>query len=337
MNSTVPATAFNDYLDFVLPEIYETSVEIFLYGVSLVLFSFAAYLLYHKECDGKWILVVGTFVMAGLATTQMAIRIQVTVLSFKIIRLLVQGETFPDSTPVVHAIRAYDAAFFIGYLFLVTNNAVADSLFIYRCFIIWGRRWQVIVVPLLMLVTTTVLGYLWAYEVDYGLSGSYIDAPVALFILNVLTNIVLMALTAGRIWWIRRDARVVLGSGFIRRYNNAIEIIMESGSIYCISVIVYFVAVSLPRPIILLESLIGGALPQIMNIAPTLIIVRVGLGHATEDSVANMPGEKNVFRPAPVVRQRDLTAIHPPPPETFLDICQTASGDAGTDMYGHQV
>jgi len=42
---------------------------------------------------------------------------------------------------------------------------------------------------------------------------------------------------AGRIWWVARTARRVLGGEEFQRYNTAMAIIIESGAIYSIAVL----------------------------------------------------------------------------------------------------
>ncbi|KAJ6594743.1 hypothetical protein B0H19DRAFT_1096610 [Mycena capillaripes] len=93
----------------------------------------------------------------------------------------------------------------------------------------------------------------------------------------LLTNVVLTVLAAGRIWWMRRDACIVLESAHVRKYNAAIAIILESGAIYCLAIIIYLIAVSVATSNnSLVSAIVGAAMPQIMNIVPTLIIVRTG-------------------------------------------------------------
>ncbi|KAJ6594773.1 hypothetical protein B0H19DRAFT_1096683 [Mycena capillaripes] len=128
----------------------------------------------------------------------------------------------------------------------------------------------------------------------------------------LLTNVVLTVLTAGRIWWMRRDACIVLESAHVRKYDTAIAmIILESGAIYCLAIIIYLTAVSVP---VLNNSpasdIVRAALPQIMNIVPTLIIVRTGLRR----SVGN--GDTTQGREA-LLRAR---TANPTPAATF-EIC----------------
>ncbi|KAJ7466679.1 hypothetical protein B0H11DRAFT_2048499 [Mycena galericulata] len=157
-----------------------------------------------------------------------------------------------------------------------------------------------------MLFTTTVLGYLVTYgSLDWRIP----------YIMGILTNVILMALTAGRIWWSRRDARVLSESAFIRTYNTVIAIMYDPLLLSGIGVGSNLLLHRLDNTVFL------AALPQIVNIAPTLIIVRVGLGRAFEDTARSEHGGK-VF---PRVRQNSLSTfvIRAPATSAIIDIRAT--------------
>ncbi|KAJ6488719.1 hypothetical protein DFH09DRAFT_379413 [Mycena vulgaris] len=268
-------------------------------GILLVLLSIAAYLLYQRTGAGRRSFAAALVVMAILATAQVGIHIWGTVLAFRIVRLATEGEMWPHSQRAVGLTRLFVKLFTVEDFLLVTNNMVADGLFTYRCFVIWGRNFRVVVVPMLMILATTVLGYLCAYEDDYRDTGNYVDFRLACM-MSVLTNLVLMALTAGRVRWLRRDASVRADSASVGRCSSAIGIILESGAMYCISVISYVIFVSVLKPgdFSPLIDVGRGVVPQIMNIAPALIIVRVGLGYRAAD-VAAVPARHGPPVPAP--------------------------------------
>ncbi|KAJ7261885.1 hypothetical protein C8J57DRAFT_1335639 [Mycena rebaudengoi] len=300
MNYTIEATDFTNYWDFALLELYGTAAEVVLYGILLVLFAFSGYLLYYRESAGRRTLSFATCAMVVLATLQLVMRVLSATYAFRLFRLAVQGEFIPYSILATVATQLYNKFIFVENILLVTNNVVTDGLFIYRCFLIWGRNIYVIAVPIAMLCTTTVTGYLCSYTDEYS-PHPYLD-PRAAFIMSVLTNVLLMILTAGRIWWRRRDARIVLESKFVKRYDMVIAVILESGAIYCICVVIYVICCSITiRSLTLFNivSIFRGALPQIMNIAPTLIVVRVGLGH---DAGAVLSDAERLYSRRPVGR-----------------------------------
>ncbi|KAJ7310024.1 hypothetical protein DFH08DRAFT_484450 [Mycena albidolilacea] len=156
----------------------------------------------------------------------------------------------------------------------VTSNLIADGIFIYRCYCIWGFRMRIIVVPIVLLVATGCLGY--ASVIACGLEGFseflFINwfFPLAV-VFSVLTNLLLMALTAGRIWWIARGARAVMGPTVVKQYRTVIAMILESGALYCTPGLLYLIFFAI-RPSS--TQVIFAALAQVVGIAPTIIVVR---------------------------------------------------------------
>ncbi|KAJ7676689.1 hypothetical protein DFH06DRAFT_1317305 [Mycena polygramma] len=267
MNHNVRAPTFEASWDFTLAQTFDLCVAMLLYGecmcILLVLLSIAAYLLYNWRGPGRSTLAAASAAMAILGTAQIVLQLCATVLGLRLVRIALEGEVW-----LPKAVHTLNNIYTAQSTFLVTNNLVTDSLFVYRCFAIWGGRARAPLLPALMLLATAVTGYVGLFspiEYDYRIP----------FVMAMATNIVLMSLTAGRIWWVRRDASVVLEATHLRKYNTTIAIILECGAIYCVSIILYLICVSLSLPI---ANILNASLPQMMNIAPMLMIVRVGLG-----------------------------------------------------------
>ncbi|KAF8179102.1 hypothetical protein K438DRAFT_1517737, partial [Mycena galopus ATCC 62051] len=89
---------------------------------------------------------------------------------------------------------------------------------------------------------------------------------------------------AGRIWWISRQSRAYLGAAAQRRYVSSIAVLVESGMVYSATILAYLIVISYPNLANTLGEPILQILSQVMGIAPTLIIVRVGLGMSVENS-----------------------------------------------------
>ncbi|KAJ7894301.1 hypothetical protein B0H14DRAFT_3854400 [Mycena olivaceomarginata] len=121
----------------------------------------------------------------------------------------------------------------------VTSNIIADTIFILRCYAIWNFQLKIIIFPILLT----------------------------------------LAVAAGRIWWIGRTARTLLGRTVISKYHTACAMILESGAIYCVSAIA-FAAIGFTLDQVYWTT--GPILGQLVGIAPTIIAVRVGLGRSTK-------------------------------------------------------
>ncbi|KAJ6494558.1 hypothetical protein C8R45DRAFT_988435 [Mycena sanguinolenta] len=264
---------FEEYWALTRSRVFGAFTSGVLFGITLWLVCTAAYLIYHRANGRHYWLVGAICMLAVLAIAQLAIEIELVVLNFRAVRLMVVGEELAASEVIRQTVTTY----LVFNLALVINNMVTDSIFIYRCYVVWGHNIYIVVVPILSLLASSAMGFLTSYEIDD--PHIYIDIRIG-FGFMLLTNVLLLALTAGRIWWIRRDLAGALEFSIVRTYDNVIAIILESGGIYCISFIMYLVAVSILseaslNPVI---PIFRAAMTQVMNIAPTLIIVRAGLG-----------------------------------------------------------
>ncbi|KAJ7315691.1 hypothetical protein DFH08DRAFT_1039371 [Mycena albidolilacea] len=283
-NYTIDPHSFGTYYYTALLPTFATCTQLLLFGILLALLFNTTYLLHTKIPASRGWLVAATCAMGLFAALHLALQIATTVLSWRFFYLGVQG----DAARALSVLNRGAVLDVVDDYLLVANNIVTDGLFIHRCYVIWGRNIKVIIVPALSLVVTAVMGSVGAsHPNDIGRSNHYEFGLV--FGMNILTNLTLMALTAGRIWWIRRDIVTVLEPSVTRTYDTVIAIILESGAIYCISIILYLVAVlrlnkqdSLPA-----IRVLRAAIPQIMNIAPILILVRVGSGRSVGDEASS--------------------------------------------------
>ncbi|KAJ7654041.1 hypothetical protein DFH06DRAFT_521025 [Mycena polygramma] len=312
MNRTIESAIFEEGWSFAMARTIGLCVGLWLYGILLILLSMAAYVLYHWTGAGRKSLAAVALGMAILTTADFALLMRGVVLELQRARLEIEGELWS-----LEAAHTYRSIFLAKDLLFVTNSLVTDSFFIYRCFIIWGRNIRVVVGPLLMLLGSAILGYLAIYEdISESVSAYHIYTPAAVA-MGLATNLVVMGLTAGRIWWIRRDASV-LKSAHVKKYNTVLAIILESGAIYCISTLLYLIASStLPvykniEPSVI-AAILETSMPPTLNIAPTLTIVRVGLRRsgigvsAMQDGLQEFPTVRAAVPVrAPTVGVRDV-------------------------------
>ncbi|KAF8901215.1 hypothetical protein CPB84DRAFT_1846968 [Gymnopilus junonius] len=160
------------------------------------------------------------------------------------------------------------------YWLYVTNNVLADSLLLYRCFVVWDHKKRVVVGPVIFLLAATACGYVFEGSSTKMFNNSYIY-----LVMTFALNAILTGLTAGRIWWLARKARVILGAGLLERYNATITILIESGCLYSLYIILDIAVRNTP----VVNTIIDAGLIQAVGIMPTLIIAQVGLGRAVHD------------------------------------------------------
>ncbi|THU78427.1 hypothetical protein K435DRAFT_876642 [Dendrothele bispora CBS 962.96] len=116
---------------------------------------------------------------------------------------------------------------------------------------------------------------------------------------NAFTNLMLTSLIAGRIWYISHQNSKYLSSNdrvsssTNRKYSSIIAIILESGLLYPIFLILFIILTFGTFPmkdrlnISHASAIVSDNLALIAAIAPTLIIVRTGLGISIENNRSN--------------------------------------------------
>ncbi|KAJ7255717.1 hypothetical protein C8J57DRAFT_1518008 [Mycena rebaudengoi] len=261
-------------------------VETLLYGTYAVLFAICVHvLLYSRRGPGGQ----GSSFNWPLLTTAVAM---FTMSSMHIVIGLVRGLTaFIDRNDIPDGAILYYAEIWtwiniFKQALYATNNIVADGL-IYRCYIVWGSRYKIIVVPCIMLLAISICAYGAVYNFSIMKPGQDVFASnvaewgTALFSLSLATNIIVTCLIAGRIWWLAKTTNKLLGSEHSDKYQNAIAIIIESGAIYSISLMTLLILYCSETNA---QYIVYVAHAQITGIVPTLIIARVGLGVSTEDN-----------------------------------------------------
>jgi len=220
----------------------------FFYGIYLVLFSICMYILLRRPRN-----ISNTILLATAISL-------FTLSSIQAIFNIILGSADIDGIDI-----PYENIAMANDMIYVANNVLADGLVIYRCYIIWNHNIYIVILPIILLIVTSIFGW-----------DILLPLP-PFFELSLATNVLVTGLTAGRIWWICRQARTYLKTDMQKRYVSSIAIIVESGVIYSASVLTYLILDAIPStretPIPIVE-----VLAQLVGIVPTLIIVRVGLG-----------------------------------------------------------
>ncbi|KAJ7739336.1 hypothetical protein B0H16DRAFT_1758866 [Mycena metata] len=295
----VDDSMFENYWDNVLNEVCTATMTILLYGVFVVLFLIAVHLLHHRKTPGRTTLLILTAAMGILATVQFSLHLVTCSLALRLLRVAITDGGQADPLHPTNTERMYWALVLTQDLVLVTNTVITDGLLVYRCYLVWGRPSKIFLIPpILIMLSTLATGYVTSDDEDK-FTGPYHLDPRIVFALNLFTNFVLMSLTAGRIWWVTRKQRAVLGDGLgsTPRYNAAIAIVLESGAIYCCGLIFQVVALSIQDSFSTPVYLSHGTISQLVNIAPTLIVVRVGMGHTAPTGPAQTTDRSLHFLP----------------------------------------
>ncbi|RXW13945.1 hypothetical protein EST38_g11912 [Candolleomyces aberdarensis] len=163
---------------------------------------------------------------------------------------------------------------------------IGDGILIYRCYIIFNKRWRVVVLPILMWLATAVCSGVTVYiEATIG-SGDLGQSQFEPFIsstlsLTLATNVITTALIVYRIYKIQsRAANHTVSTGSTSSpYSRLIRTLIECGAMYTASIIVLFACYLADSNAILPVS---NSVVQIIGITFNLLILNIDRGSATQ-------------------------------------------------------
>ncbi|KZO91372.1 hypothetical protein CALVIDRAFT_348355 [Calocera viscosa TUFC12733] len=197
-------------------------------------------------------------------------------------------------------------------------NAAADLLLAYRCYLIWDRKFWIIIPSLLSITGSVVAAIIALVKMaelqlpqTIGLQ-LILQCGSALFSMSLITNVTTTALITFRIYWLMHTSLAGLPSSNSRKYVSVVEVVVESGALMAITQAVFLGLWSTQNTV--LWSLYG-MLEQIMAISPMLIIVRSATKREDRDRdqtiLTSMGGKK-----APVFsfnrKSRNNRPVEPP-------------------------
>ncbi|KAK0466021.1 uncharacterized protein EV420DRAFT_1709701 [Desarmillaria tabescens] len=150
---------------------------------------------------------------------------------------------------------------------------LADSIMIWRCWVIWGRNWLIVLLPTLCLVSS--IGPAFKSFDTYIL---FTDRNP----LDLLYPVLYASFTLVTTTWCTLGIvyRILSVGGRLRAYHGAIEILVKSSTLYSVALILY-VAVFAHND--WAEDYLDSVATVSQGIAPTLIAGRVAAGHARPD------------------------------------------------------
>ncbi|KAF7333328.1 hypothetical protein MVEN_02348100 [Mycena venus] len=249
---------------------WQMGVSFLLYGIYLNLFLLTIHTLSRQRTLGRKPLIIASCIMAVLGTTQIALNIVETVLTARFAHQVLRAQVSTQTRALTTLSVLSEAQGVVSAI----NYFVTDTLFLYRCYVIWGSQRKILILPGFLMLCTFVVAILGSHSIIMDIRIPYS--------ISAATNLVLTFSTAGRIWWMRRAAsHVGLGKALRGRYNTAMAIILESGAIYCTAAIFFIVVASQNEEIYVIG---GGIEQQLINIIPTFTLVYVGLNNRVEDA-----------------------------------------------------
>ncbi|KAF8881465.1 hypothetical protein BD779DRAFT_1675415 [Infundibulicybe gibba] len=186
--------------------------------------------------------------------------------------------------------RAY--AVEVGWLMVfITIDILAQIILLYRCWIVWDRRWVVVAVPGFLALVTLGQGFAYIGLVASPLQSldlekfGHLNVPIGItaYSISLGTNALTTSLIVTRILLTSRQVRPILGSNSNRSLRIVAAMMIESGLLMLVFQLAFVVLFSF-RPLMI--SIISGPTAQIYGITPTLLNIRVMMGTTYDKTTA---------------------------------------------------
>ncbi|KAF9465689.1 hypothetical protein BDZ94DRAFT_296847 [Collybia nuda] len=215
----------------------------------------------------NYISLVAALLMFSIATFDIAVVVSRNIEWF----VDANTKTMPSGSGVSNWWSVAEISNFIAQTF------IGDAILIYRCFVIWSRRWLVIVFPVITWlagaacgISGLIIGSTTFYAMNRGPMKPFLTS---LIVLSAVTNFTSSSLIVFCIWSVHRHSaryyhRSVPGRDPLAR---AIRITIESGGLYTISMLILLVTYSTGHNS---QIIVARAIVQIIGITFNLIIGR---------------------------------------------------------------
>ncbi|KZT20644.1 hypothetical protein NEOLEDRAFT_833459 [Neolentinus lepideus HHB14362 ss-1] len=213
-------------------------------------------------------------------------------------------EIAADSTvETASGVRVTDIANILacmGDAFNVASFLIADTILIWRYFLVCNRSFRSVLFPIAMLVSVCLCGFT-IMGIDIKLYYLRLETPpsatgppaiwlklsdaltylnIVYYATSVATNVYTSGLIAFRIWQVTREVRNIVGHSHGKKFMNASLMIVESGAIYSACLLLAIIVEpisSVPN----LSRIVDVIVFYASGIVPTLLVVLIGLNKAT--------------------------------------------------------
>jgi len=250
--------------------------EALVYGVYTVIFSLSLVFLHGgRRTNTNRLMVTFTTFLFLLCTTHFALEFNHFYITL--------------STTGVENYALETKGLFAADILISLIDFVGDLVLLHRCWLVWGKKWYVIVLPFLTTVGGFVCG-MTGLGILLNIAPTAPQAPAAVkplgtaaFTLPLATNFLITILTVVRLYMLASKARAVNTAKALDTssyVHKAAAIVIESGALYLVAQLVFVILFALGHPA---QGIAAVVAVQIYGIAPTLISFRVGLGVATEE------------------------------------------------------
>jgi len=171
---------------------------------------------------------------------------------------------------------------------LLLSILIGDCLIIHRLWVVWERRWPVVLFPIFMLVALALCSIITVFTVSLkDTATDFFSDPwlTTNCFITLVTNVYSTGFITYKIWNISAQPVGRIGASKLRDF---LVIVVESAALYASWVIVYTATF---RAGSLVQYAVIQCAPAVVGIVNALIHTRVGLGWAleTRDSQRSVP------------------------------------------------
>jgi len=270
--------------------------------LSMVAFNCFHYLFKDKRLEQvNWAMVIYTFVIYAWAT------IYVGTWTKLIEMIFIDDSNYPGG-PLQYFFNVTPTIYDVTDVSYAVINLMADGLLVYRCWMVWNRRWVVIIIPLLMYLADIAMAILGTFQQINPIAPFFANNPslsfqVPYFSISVALTILLSIMIAARLLSARKRIVDVLGPQHAKLYTSITAMIVESAGLFTLSSIFVIssfgvgLTVGLSSNYYLLFNVIAPIHTMVTAIAPLLLISRVARGHAYSEEAVSRSVSSIHFRP----------------------------------------
>ncbi|KAK0433268.1 hypothetical protein EV421DRAFT_1910257 [Armillaria borealis] len=166
----------------------------------------------------------------------------------------------------------------------ILSTALADATLIWRCWIVWGRTWRIVLIPIACTTLAIISRAIITYYSSYGPVENM--SPRALYLENLVnwavlySSLILATLLWCTIFIVHRILRVGGIAAGMRVYHRLVEMLVESAFLYS-SVIVVLLVFEVRNAVI--GAYIEEFAIAMRGMIPTILVGRIAAGHARPD------------------------------------------------------
>ncbi|KAI0269759.1 hypothetical protein BC834DRAFT_967501 [Gloeopeniophorella convolvens] len=279
---------------FVWPIVIYDVCETFFFGIYTVLFTFSMAFLFLKR-GRTWtrdLVLAASVVMYTVSATHWAINTA----------LLVRAARNSSATGTVMSPAEELAITYVPSI----NYVLSDAIVVWRAWVLWGRRYDLFIPPILFLLGTIATSVVSAAIASKSVISDTLQAEFNIIVgldysaggLIILTNLWATGLIFIRAWQHRLFLRSLMGKSTPRtRAEKAVAFLIESGAIY-LCIWITFVVVNLTSQ---RETFIKAVMVQVIGIYPTIIVVVVTMRLSTADVLSQSSRSEQLAPPTPIV------------------------------------